>query len=404
MPRHSFVQMQKISNVKGRIDYISSQERQENLYATFNTTTEKFWRELAKESQKEFSKSGADGTCIEAREFIIALPEVYQQYDPDEVLRIFTESFQQEHHVECVSALHHNKSKTNYHIHLIFSERVLLKQPVKKIASRNMFYNEEGKHVRTKQKICDSNGNVRKCCRIISKGAVYESRLYSNKNTKFKDESFLEEEKKRYTQLINQYIQNSAEKLQVFEKNGVYLPYLFRQIIYKAKQRLEKFIHKFKLLLKPKLTVDIAEFQKIEVIMMELKQRVNAIYQVEYRDLPEYRRELGAVKGVFKGKECKAIKLKIRGTIEKLFAMKSNLEELVTGYGYKNVQDFAAIYKEAENQMYKYQKELGNWKEKSEAMPPEEQHIRDTLVKLETEMMERDCSRGYYRQQNKGAR
>lgn len=218
MPRHSFVQMQKISNVKGRIDYISSQERQENLYATFNTTTEKFWRELAKESQKEFLKSGADGTCIEAREFIIALPEVYQQHDPDEVLRFFTESFQQEHHVECVSALHHNKSKTNYHIHLIFSERVLLKQPVEKIASRNMVYNEEGKHVRTKKEICDYNGNVRKGCKMISKGAVYERRLYSNKNTKFKDESFLEEEKKRYTQLINHYIQNPVEKLQVFEK------------------------------------------------------------------------------------------------------------------------------------------------------------------------------------------
>ena len=28
--------------------------------------------------------------------------------------------------VECVSALHHNKRKTNYHIHLIFSERRLL--------------------------------------------------------------------------------------------------------------------------------------------------------------------------------------------------------------------------------------------------------------------------------------
>jgi hypothetical protein len=27
---------------------------------------------------------------------------------------------------ECISALHHNKRKTNYHIHLIFAERELL--------------------------------------------------------------------------------------------------------------------------------------------------------------------------------------------------------------------------------------------------------------------------------------
>ena len=28
--------------------------------------------------------------------------------------------------MECIAALHHNKRKTNYHIHLIFAERKLL--------------------------------------------------------------------------------------------------------------------------------------------------------------------------------------------------------------------------------------------------------------------------------------
>ena len=45
--------------------------------------------------------------------------------------------------MECVSALHHNKRKTNYHIHLIFSERELLPEPIEKIATRNMFYDEQ---------------------------------------------------------------------------------------------------------------------------------------------------------------------------------------------------------------------------------------------------------------------
>lgn len=35
-----------------------------------------------------------------------------------------------------------NKRKTNYHTHLIFSERELLPEPIEKIATRNMFYNE----------------------------------------------------------------------------------------------------------------------------------------------------------------------------------------------------------------------------------------------------------------------
>lgn len=46
MPRHSFVQIQKITNVKGRIDYISSHARQENLYAVYDTAPLKFWNML----------------------------------------------------------------------------------------------------------------------------------------------------------------------------------------------------------------------------------------------------------------------------------------------------------------------------------------------------------------------
>ena len=126
MARHSFIQMSKLPNVKGRISYITSHARQENLYATYRTADNEFWSNLARESQQEFKRSGTEGKCIEARELIIALPEVYTRYEPQEVLEDFTEEFHRRYGVECVSALHHNKRKTNYHIHLIFSERKLL--------------------------------------------------------------------------------------------------------------------------------------------------------------------------------------------------------------------------------------------------------------------------------------
>lgn len=71
MTRHSFIQMSKLSNVKGRISYITSHARQENLYATYRTADNTFWGNLAKECQQEFRRSGADGKCIEARELII---------------------------------------------------------------------------------------------------------------------------------------------------------------------------------------------------------------------------------------------------------------------------------------------------------------------------------------------
>lgn len=116
MARHSFIQMSKLSNVKGRISYISDPKRQEYLYATFSTREDMtFWNDLAKECQEEFKRFGTEGKCIEARELIIALPEEYTKFDPNQVLREFTEQFKKRYDVECVSALHHNKTKKNYH-------------------------------------------------------------------------------------------------------------------------------------------------------------------------------------------------------------------------------------------------------------------------------------------------
>lgn len=222
--RNSFIQMSKLPNVKGRISYISSKTRQENLYAVYETTDRKFWRELAKCNQEEFRESGTKGTCIEARKLIIALPESFVDYEPDKLLKLFTEHFKQNYGVECISALHHNKRKTNYHIHLIFSERKLLDEPVEKIATRNMFYDESGKHVRTKKEILDEAGQLRSGCKIIPKGEVYERNIFTIKDSRFKSESFLDEVKRSYTDLINIYVIDDKQKLKVFDKNGVYLP------------------------------------------------------------------------------------------------------------------------------------------------------------------------------------
>ena len=224
MPRNSFVQMNKLTNVSGRITYISSKAKQENLYATYTTVPDRsFWRELAKCNQKCFRQSGTEGKCIEARELIIALPESFVHYEPEYLLKRFTDHFKQKYKVECISALHHNKRKTNYHIHLIFAERQLLDKPIEKIATRNMFYDEKGKHRRTKKEILDEAGNIRKKCKVIKKGEVYERNLFTTKNELFKADGFLDEVKRLYTDLINVCAINEEDKLQVFDRNGMYL-------------------------------------------------------------------------------------------------------------------------------------------------------------------------------------
>ena len=222
--RHSFIQITKLSNVRGRITYISSHAKQEHLYAVYETTERSYWTELARCSQQEFKKSGVEGNCIEARELIIALPEsLYEQGMPDMLLKSFTDKFKEKYGVECVAALHHNKRMTNFHIHLIFSERQLLAEPVIKIATRNMFYDEHGNHVRTKKEILDEAGNIRKRCKVIGKGEVYEKKLFTSKNTRFKQEDFLDEVKLFYTRMINHWVTDEKDRLTVFDRNGPYL-------------------------------------------------------------------------------------------------------------------------------------------------------------------------------------
>ena len=139
MPRHSFIRMTKLTDVKGRVDYISNPKRQEHLYAVYTTVKSEFWQYLSEQAQHDFWKSNQKtGKCIEGRELIIALPESLREKDPELLLQLFTETFRQKYGVQCTAALHHNKAMTNYHIHLVFADREMLEKTDVKRAGRNM--------------------------------------------------------------------------------------------------------------------------------------------------------------------------------------------------------------------------------------------------------------------------
>ena len=96
-------------------------------------------------------------------------------------------------------------------------------EPIEKTATRNMFYDKNGKHVRTKKEILDENGNIHKGCKIVKKGEVYEHSLFTTKNKLFKQENFVDEVKHFYTDLINLLVKDDKEKLHVFDSSGLYL-------------------------------------------------------------------------------------------------------------------------------------------------------------------------------------
>ncbi|MCM1045028.1 MAG: MobA/MobL family protein [Candidatus Gastranaerophilales bacterium] len=451
MARHSFIQMSKLPNVKGRISYITSHARQENLYATYRTADNTFWSNLARESQQEFQRSGAKGKCIEARELIIALPEVYTQYEPQQVLEDFTDEFRRRYGVECVSALHHNKRKTNYHIHLIFSERKLLPEPDVKIAARSVFFDETGKRIRTKKEITGEDGQIRKGCTIIKKGEIYESHLFTVKDDKFKSEPFLREVKEVYTDLINRHISDPEQHLKVFDKNSVYLPTkkigkhnpreeeikadnaarqewnrmadmalisgisearilevkqtevhdrvsssirksgwlpnLFSSIVSRAKDFLQKLIREHGLPPKPTLGIDMAEFRTMRNLMIRVQDEARAIRSLQ-EEVTKLKEQLSEAKGIFKGKERKALTEQVQQTEKEISERLDKLPDILREDGYPDVQAFMATYREAESVVEQYNRDLAEWerqvKEKRRPQKqPERECVRNRLRQLQ---------------------
>ena len=467
MPRHSFIQMSKLPNVKGRISYITSHARQENLYATYRTADSTFWSNLARESQQEFQRSGTEGKCIEARELIIALPEIYTQYEPQQVLTDFTEEFRRRYGVEGVSALHHNKRKTNYHIHLIFSERKLLPEPDVKIASRSVFFDETGKRVRTKKEITGEDGQIRKGCTVIKKGEVYESHLFTAKDTRFKGEPFLREIKEVYTELINRHISDPEQHLKVFDKNSVYLPAkkigknnpkedeikadnaarqewnrtadmallsgiseakilevkqteihekasqsikskgwlpgLFRSIVNKAKDFLQNLIREHDMPPKPVLEIDMAEFRTMQKLMIKAQDKAKEIRHLQDTVLPKLKQQLADTKGIFKGKERKALTEQIQRTEKEIAEKLDKLPDVLKEDGYPDVQAFMATYRKAEAVVEQHNRDLAAWErqvrekqkpsQNEQTKPPKRESVLKRLRQLQAEGRERNQPR-----------
>lgn len=95
--------MTKLHNVMGRIDYITSTVKQENLYAVYATQPlRSFWKDLAKCNREEFAKSGTTGKCIEARELIIALPEGLYHYEHDYLIKHFATDFKKKYRYDVI--------------------------------------------------------------------------------------------------------------------------------------------------------------------------------------------------------------------------------------------------------------------------------------------------------------
>ena len=280
--------------------------------------------------------------------------------------------------------------------------------------------------------------------------------------------NFWQKKRKNFTELINQYIDNPKERLQVFDRNSVYLPTkkigkhnpkaaeiekdnqtrqewnyvvdealiagveekeirkvkkqeittqvsksivdkgrkpgMFHIFVEQATKHLKTVIEKWRLPLKPVLKVDIIEFRKMQDTKEKLEKQIAAIRNLEQYEIPQLKEELEKVKGLFKGKERKSLESRIANAQERLSSMKTYLNTIVNSSGYKSVQGFMRVYKKAEEEVLAYQKAMEQYRTRGGQKPPEEESIREQLRRLAEEAKRNEISRKTTFKKEKGAR
>ena len=105
-------------------------------------------------------------------------------------------------------------------------------------------------------------------------------------------------------------------------------------------------------------------------------------------EVPKQKEQLSEAKGIFKGKERKALTEQIQQTEREISEMLDKLPDILREDGYPDVQAFMATYREAEAVVEQYNRDLAEWdrqvKQKSRPLkPPEREIVQNRLRQLQ---------------------
>ena len=104
------------------------------------------------------------------------------------------------------------------------------------------------------------------------------------------------------------------EKASQSIKSKGWLPGLFRSIVSKAKDFLQNLIREHAMPPKPVLEMDMAEFRTMQKLMIKAQDKAKEIRHLQDTVLPKLKQQLADTKGIFKGKERKALTEQIQRT------------------------------------------------------------------------------------------
>ena len=223
MAHNIMVKATPLPNIRGRVGYIRSEKKQENLAAVFSSTNDRtFWKGLSDHCQEQSKYSKHDKAC-EGREFMVMLAnEISEIKDGQQLAKEMSEVLKNLTGTENVVAIHWNQKKNNYHAHIVVAENKEINL-VKKgaVLTRNTYYNSEGQRANKKECI-DADGKLLPGCSFIPKGSCKEEFIrFGPKVEELSSKDFLRTVKKRMADLQNEYLQE--DRFVVFKDDGMHL-------------------------------------------------------------------------------------------------------------------------------------------------------------------------------------
>lgn len=225
----NLVRTQKITNGRGSIKYITQASKGEIL-ASYSTQTMQEWEILFDYNQQKFAEEKAKGgwvpsrknakgeeaQCIEARMYVVAFPNEMANYpckyngqiinNDMELAKAIANDWRNTYGTDCYVAIHWNKDHTNFHAHILVSERMKKESPSIRRAKRNRYYDANGKECKKADAV-----------RVVHKGDLIagQNELYESRKLDFHKEDTLNKIKEHYSKILG---------TELYKEDGLHLP------------------------------------------------------------------------------------------------------------------------------------------------------------------------------------
>ena len=184
-------------------------------------------------------------------------------------------------------------------------------------------------------------------------------------------------------------------------KEKGWLPHLFRSIISKTKDILQALIREKEVPPKPTLDIDMAEFRHMKNLMIKAQEGSREIRRLQDDVLPKLEAQLTDTKGLFKGKERKALAEQIQQMEKEIAAKLDKLPDNLIDDGYPDLQAFMRAFREMESVVEQYNRNLAEWERqtsrkspaaaKEQRRPPEKQSVLKHLHEIQERNKQKWC-------------